>query len=86
MTGTRTVIAIVIMICYLHIDVIAFFFIIYLIYKLLNLESAIQILQNPYENKSPLQYLSTQEESHSGGTSVEFYTNVTLLSTLMSQR
>ena len=27
----------------------------------------------------------TQEESHSGGTSVEFYTNVTLLSTLMSQ-
>ena len=28
----------------------------------------------------------TQEESHSGGTSVEFYTNVTLLSTLMSQR
>ena len=30
--------------------------------------------------------LITQEESHSGGTSVEFYTNVTLLSTLMSQR
>ena len=29
---------------------------------------------------------TTQEESHSGGTSVEFYTNVTLLSTLMSQR
>ena len=29
---------------------------------------------------------STQEESHSGGTSVEFYTNVTLLSTLMSQK
>ena len=25
-------------------------------------------------------------ESHSEGTSVEFYTNVTLLSTLMSQR
>ena len=30
--------------------------------------------------------ITTQEESHSGGTSVEFYTNVTLLSTLMSQR
>ena len=28
----------------------------------------------------------TQKESHSGGTSVEFYTNVTLLSTLRSQR
>ena len=29
---------------------------------------------------------ATQEESHSGGTSVEFYTNnVTVLSTLMSQ-
>ena len=29
---------------------------------------------------------TTQEESHGGGTSVEFYTNVTLLSTLMSER
>ena len=29
--------------------------------------------------------LFTQEESHSGGTSVELYTNVTVLSTLMSQ-
>ena len=35
-----------------------------------------------------IQYLIrvTQEESHSSGTSVEFYTHVTLLSTLMSQR
>ena len=30
--------------------------------------------------------MTTQEEFHSGGTSVEFYTNVTLLSTLMLQR
>ena len=30
--------------------------------------------------------ITTQEESHSGGTSVEFYTTVTLLSTLMPQR
>ena len=29
---------------------------------------------------------TAQEESHSAGTSVEFYTNVTLLFTLMSQR
>ena len=28
---------------------------------------------------------SSQEESHSGGTAVEIYTTVTLLSTLMSQ-
>ena len=29
---------------------------------------------------------TTQEESHSGGTAVEVYTTVTLMSTLMSQR
>ena len=29
---------------------------------------------------------SIQEESHSGGTAVEFYTTVTLLPTTMSQR
>ena len=28
----------------------------------------------------PVYLIPTQEESHSGGTSVEFYTNVTLLS------
>ena len=31
-------------------------------------------------------FFYTQEKAHSGGTAVEVYTNVTLLSTLMSQR
>ena len=32
------------------------------------------------------QFVNTQEESHSGGTVIEAYTTVTLLSTLMTQR
>ena len=47
-------------------------------FKINNSEGSVFIL--------PCGHQYTQEESNSGDTLVEFYTNVTLLSTLMSQR
>ena len=44
-----------------------------------------QVFENHHFCRNAIQYY-TQEHSHSGGTLVEFYTTVTLLSTLMLQR